>query len=97
MNAPVWVDPLLFISETHHANMLDVMPHSPAEDRPIIKLTGPVADLCVRVAFDDFAPPKPTFAHLIGGTWGNIPLDAFEGTIEDRGLCLGLTLHPKSV
>lgn len=66
----------------------------PAKIIPVT-MTGLVADMCARVAFDDFLLPKQTFASLAGGDWANVRLSLFEWSVDESDDYLEATLRPK--
>jgi hypothetical protein len=62
---------------------------------PLTHLSGPFADLTIKAAFDGLGPATPTFAKVVGGKFGNYPLDGFEGEITAKETELRCVLRPK--
>lgn len=59
------------------------------------KLSGGFADLTIVAVFDGLGPATPAFARVVGGKFGNYPLDGFDGEITVEGTELRCVLTPK--
>lgn len=60
-----------------------------------MSLTGPLADLTLRVAFDGYEPSTFEFAEVVGGSWGPLDLSSFSGRPRLKGSEVEVALHPK--